>query len=992
LKPLLGCGTSLRRSRWALTFAFALAQIFFGTDAVAGDPRLRWYTIENEHVRVHYHSGLEQIAQRAAAVADQMQARLSKWLNSAQTDKTEILLADSTDYANGFANVIPYSAVHLYVTAPDDMSILGDYDDWFATLLSHEQTHIAHTNNISGFPALVNALLGRQAAPIQLQPRFLLEGMAVYAETVTSSGGRLRSPLFDMMLRADVLENNFAPLDQICGDPRRWPGGTIYYLYGAKFVSYLAETYGSSLFSQVATDSGDDVMPFAVSRPFYRATGRTIEELYDGFRESTKRRVSEQLEKVEGRGLREGKRLTEHGRNIAHPRFFPNHCRPGIGADHATILYSRDDGNAVPGYYELLLNVPEAKEELFSRASGDTSSIGADCSVYFDSIAPSVRRYDYLDLFRQTPQTRSPLGTEGSRQRLTVGRRAAHPDVSPDGKQIVYVTNRAGTTTLRIARLDENRIVQDERALVPGVMGEQVFSPRFSHNGKLVVYGTWSRGGYRDLRVVEVASGNVTELWHDRATDQQPVFSPDDRSLYFSSDRSGISNIYRYDFATQNLRQITNVRTGAFMPEPAPDGKSIAYVGYGTEGYDLYWLLLDPSRELDPIAVPIERGDRPALVESAPLPVEPYSAWGTLRPRALGIDYRNDASGQRLILSAAGSDIASLHAADASVVFEPEGNSPDVYLGYSYGRLPFNLNISGYRVSDPNLRYAYGSSSARVIEVRTGASTGVSYGIPSEFSSQAVSLSYVAEYVSSVLPTGTAADPYATVPEDPRRGISSSLRVAYSFSNAAGTFFGSGNEQGISLRLAVDEAHRALGSTLEGTTVSGRTTGYILLPFGQHQVLALSNCFGASTGQAGAGFALGGYQDSGLLRNALDGVGQSRMTLRGYPSGIFRGSRLLLGQAEYRLPLFDVDRGISTLPVFLRSMHFSLGIDAGGAFDQFDANLWEKLFHYGVAAELWFDLVLSYRMSTRFLWGYAAGKGDGAIKGGTGYFVVGSGL
>jgi hypothetical protein len=90
--------------------------------------------------------------------------------------------------------------------------------------------------------------------------------------------------------------------------------------------------------------------------------------------------------------------------------------------------------------------------------------------------------------------------------------------------------------------------------------------------------------------------------------------------------------------------------------------------------------------------------------------------------------------------------------------------------------------------------------------------------------------------------------------------------------------------------------------------------------------------------------------------------------------------------------LLEFDRGISTLPVFLRSLHGSVGLDAGGAFDRFDEDAWEKQFHYGFAAELWFDFVLNYRMSSRLLLGYAAGRGEGAITGGTTYVVVGSGL
>jgi hypothetical protein len=971
--------------------AFAMLTLVSST-ASAGDPRLQYFTVENEAVVVHFHGGLEETAQRVAAYAAELETSLTRWLGRAPSQKTEIVLKDASDHANGFAGTLPYSAIELFVTAPTDMSVLGAYDEWIPTLLSHEQTHIVHIDNVSGLPALVNTVLGKQFAPNQLQPRWLIEGMAVYSETVRSSAGRLRSPFFDMMLRADVVDDHFASLDQVTGDPKRWPGGNLYYLYGAKFVQFLAELYGESLFTQIANDSGDDIVPFAVSRPFYRATGRTVEELYGGFRSSTFRRVKEQLAPVFARGLREGRRLTFHGRHASSPRFYPRGCGDAGTDASRTLVYARDDGHERSGIYRLSFGAGEAEARLLTRASGETVSVARDCRLYFDSIAPSRRRYDFLDLFRLEPGVEAPSGVEAGRERLTVGRRLSSPDVAPDGKTIVYVTNRAGTTTLRIARLLRDGGITEERALVAAVRDEQVFTPRFSHDGRWVAYGTWTRGGFRDIRIVEVSTGKVTELFRDRAVDQQPSFSPDDRRVYFSSDRSGIPNIYAYDLATSVLRQITNVRIGAFMPEVSADGKTLAYVGYGTSGFDLYALDLEDSQELEPLTNPIPRGDRPYLASRAPLPIRPYSPWPTLRPRALEIDYRSDASGQRLILAASGADVVGYHGIDANVVFEPEGNSPDVYTSYSYSRLPVGLNVSAYRVSDPNLRYEYGTRSSQIDEIRLGASSGLSYGIPAEFSSQSVSLSYGAESVSSELPTGLGADPYGTVPHDPRRGIKSALRLSYAFSNTEGTTYGSGSERGISLRLSLDEAHRGLGSELEGTTVTGRTTGYVLLPWSRHHVLALSGHFGAGTGQAGSGFALGGYQDSGLLRGVLDGIGQSRVTLRGYPSGRFRGSRLLLGQAEYRAPLFVVDRGISTLPVFLRSVHAAIGFDAGGAFERYEPSEWERQFHYGLSAELWLDFVFSYRLSTRLLLGYAAGRGEGAIDGGTSYLVVGSGL
>ncbi len=968
--------------------------------ARAGDPRLEWFTIEAGRFRVHYHGGLEGTAQRVAHLATQIEDEVIKIVGARPIQSTEILLADSADSANGFSSVLPYSAVVLFVTSPDDMSGLGEYDDWLSTLISHEDTHIVHMGSISGLPALVNAIVGKQAVPNQLQPRWLIEGLAVYAETKLSGGGRLRSPAFDMMFRADVLDDNFATLDQISASPFRWPIG-IYYLYGAKFVEFLANLYGPSVFAAAVQDTADDVMPFAVSRPFYRATGRTIEELYSAFRDSAQRRVSEQMEVVLARGLREGRPLTAHGRSVSSPRLIPARCRRagakgGGTANEDALVYFRDDGHERPGYYELL---PDAGgtaalgvETLITRAAGENAAIGPDCSLWFESVAPSQRRYYFYDLFRQQPGTVSPSGVEDSRERVTVGRRATDPDVAKDGTHIVYVTNRGGTTTLRIASLDANGKLSCERALVPSATHEQVYTPRFSPDGTQVVYGVWTRGGYRDLRIVSLTTGQVYQPWKDRAIDQQPQFSPDGKWLYFSSDRSGISNVYVYDLERAKMWQVTNVRTGAFMPELSADGQTLYYVGYSSRGYDLYSMPIQQQAFLEPPTKTIERDDRVILNDRGTLPAHSYSPLSTLHPRALGFDYQNDNSGQRLVLSTTGSDIVGHHSLSATAYFKPEGQSPDVYLEYGYWRLPVGLFVNGYRRVAPSHYYNYGAYHSSVDMVRTGVTTGAILPLPREFEEQTVSLAYAAEDVDAVLPTGLAADPYATVPREPRRGIVSMLRLTYSFGNTEGSTYGVGAERGVGLLMSLEEAHRSLGSELEGTNAYGRLRGYLLMPWLRHHVLALSGTAAASTGSAGRGYWIGGHQESDLLRGLLERTGQDRAPLRGYPVDRFGGRRLLLGQAEYRFPLYVVDRGVSTLPVFMRRIGGALGFDAGGAFDGFDPHDFGKSIHYGFSGELWFDFTIAYRTGMHFILGYAAGMGVGAYEGGTSYLIWGSPL
>ena len=180
------------------------------------------------------------------------------------------------------------------------MSPLGDVDDWYLELVTHEYTHILHTDHIEGIPALVNKILGKTFAPNQVQPHWLLEGLAVFEESARTSGGRLRSSMWNMWMRADVLENNVATLDVFSNVPRRWPQGNIWYLYGSFFMQWIAETYGEQAIRAMIDDYAYQLIPYAINRSIRRATGRTYEELYAAWVDSMQRNFGAQASAIRG--------------------------------------------------------------------------------------------------------------------------------------------------------------------------------------------------------------------------------------------------------------------------------------------------------------------------------------------------------------------------------------------------------------------------------------------------------------------------------------------------------------------------------------------------------------------------------------------------------------------------------------------------------------------------------------------------------------------
>ncbi len=968
-------------SRRFFLFVGALLALAFRAPSAgaASQPDLAWHTIETPHFKITFDSGEEAIAMHVADLGEDIYARLMPAIGWPPSQKTEILLTDQTDSANGSATVLPYDAIDLYVTAPDDLSPLGDVDDWYLELVTHEFTHILHIDHTRGLPALANLIVGKTFAPNQVAPRWLLEGLAVYEESTKTSGGRLRSSMWNMWMRADILEGNIAPLDVMSNSDsiRRWPQGNLKYLYGSYLMSWIAETYGEQAIRAFIDDYGRQVVPYAVNRSLRRATGRTFEEIYPAWIDTLKREFTAQSEAIHARGMREGIQLTHTGQQPEHPRWIPKNAWAGDAGDAIVFL---DDGHDRAGLQRIplvrdsngiVIGGREKDRELMVRTNGTaTPGFGPDGTLYFNSIDQTNNLYFFNDLFSLPPGVKSTSGMEGFRTRLTEGYRAIDPDVSPDGRHVVFTTNHRGTTYLQIGDLRGGALT-NVHVLVQSNEFEQAYTPRFSPDGLHVAYSAWRPGGYRDIRVVDVSRGTYVEITHDRAVDGDPSYTRDGRWLLFHSDRTGVTNVYAYELATARLYQVTNVVNGAFQPEVSPDGKNLLYLGYTHAGFDVFVMPFDPSRFLT--ALPYE-DDRPAP-PSPPLhhawKVDPYNPLPTLTPRAYTATLTQGNFGQLATISAGASDLIGYHS--VSVTYADELSHPTAQgsIGYTYGGLPVNLNFSASRSISPAGGLALGSTTPSWIREQISGTAGLGYSLLHPFDSQSFSVNYNYARIGGNFNVPISdLNPYDT-PTYPTRGTVGYVSLGYSYSNAESYLWSIGPERGFSFGAGVNIADTWLGGQFSGFQATTSLATYFRMPWLQHHVLALHSSLGASGGSyPGLGaFYVGGYVDESVEASIQHSVVQSSIVLRGYAPVTEVGSYYALFNGEYRFPIVELEHGASTFPVFLSRINGSAFLDYGGAFDDPST----AKFKTGTGAELWFDVTFSYVIGMTFRAGFAHG-------------------
>ncbi len=992
------------RASAAAGAGLAVALTLLPVDARAvNDPDQRYETIETTHFRVHHPVVLAPVADRVADTLETVYERLTPALGHRPGTVTHVLLTDGTESANGSATALPYNAVRLFATAPEDMSPLTDYDDWIVSLTTHEYTHILHTDNISGLPAIANLVIGKTFAPNQYQPRWLLEGLAVLEESDKTSGGRNRSSIFDMFLRANVLEGRVAGLDRVSHTPRRWPQGNYWYLYGSRFLTWIVSVYGEQTMRAVAADYGKQVIPFGINRSIQRATGRTYEQLYEGWKVHLKELYAGQMAQAAALpgGLREGTRLTTHGRQAGRPRWMPVPQRRDPRTPE--VLYYRDDQHDRAGFYRL--PVPSARRanqdasELWIRTAGEGSaSFDREGNLFFSSLEPHKLVYSYSDLFRLPAGQSSPDGDESERVRLTVGQRGIDPDTRFDGRQVTFAVNRRATQYLAVADMSAEGKLGEARVIVPSAAYQQAYTPRYSPDGTRVAYSSWSHGGYRDIRIVDVKTGAIEELMHDRALDAQPSWSADGRTLYFSSDRTGVPNIYAYDLGSRKLWMVTNVRTGAFMPEASPDGRTLAYVGYTSDGYDLYGLELDRDRWQP---APDYVDTHPAPPPDPPRrrwPHVPYNPWPTVRPFAYDLSYGPGTWGQTLTVSVTGQDMVGFHAfAGALAVSTATKSEPQFSLSYTYGRLPFDVSVSVFRSLNPSQQARINDAQPLYGESYLALSTAVSTFIPRPFDSFGFSASYTASRYQARVPIGPNIDPQSQVTILPAyQGVFSVARFGFSYSNQERYLYGVGPTRGTYLALSADVSGPFTASDYS-VTAFGVTLQHIAqMPWHRDHNLNLTGRAGLASGDTGLRnfYYVGGYVDLPLVDPAARTLNlfQGGFLLRGYPPNSFGGRQFYLGTAEYRAPIWYPERGLSTLPVFFNRLSALGFVDYGGAFNDLDLKRWKELFHTGYGAELLFDLTVGYFLAPTARVGYARGGSAEAYPGGKVYLVLTGGL
>ena len=227
----------------------------------------------------------------------------------------------------------------------------------------------------------------------------------------------------------------------------------------------------------------------------------------------------------------------------------------------------------------------------------------------------------------------------GNQQNLTNDpKNDASPSWSPDGQRIAFSSDRDGNSEIYVMNADGSN--QQNLTNSP----DDNFHPSWSPDGKRIAFSARRDGHFigedgitSEIYLMDADGRNQQKLTENRTNDESPSWSPDGKRIAFSADRKGdFTNyeIYVMDADGKNQQKLTENRGDDVSPSWSPDGKQITFSSYRDNNQgEIYVMDTDGDNQQNLTNNPHNDGNPEWL--SSPFSVSPagkkFTIWGRLK-------------------------------------------------------------------------------------------------------------------------------------------------------------------------------------------------------------------------------------------------------------------------------------------------------------------------------------------------------------------------
>jgi hypothetical protein len=640
--------------------------------------------------------------------------------------KINVLLLDFSDYGRASAGAVPYDDVQVHVAPVNFAYETIAPNERMNTIMNHELVHVVEMDEASSsdrgwrrffagkvvptadHPESIGYLY--LTTPRMAVPSWYLEGFAVFMETWMAGGiGRAQGSYDEMVFRSMVRDNAFFydPLGLVAeGTKVDFQVGVNAYLYGTRFMSYLSLIYGPENLVRWIARSDGSRRYFAAQ--FEQVYGRPLAEVWQDWIAWEHDFQQANLDAIRRYPTTPYKDLSSRALGSVSRAFYDEETRriytafnyPGVVA-HVGAIHL-DDGSV-----ERLVEVKDPVLYTVTSLAWDPKSrtlfYTTDNGAWRD-----LRAYD--------------LGTGKARTLIKDARIGDIVFDRADGT-LWGLRQLNGLTTL--VHLAPPFSVWTSIYTWP--YGQIPYGLDVSPDGTRLSASVGEVSGRHTLRVFDlatVASGEMTAIAQVDFGTTIPsdfVFSPDGRYLFGSSYYTGVSNIARYEIATNDLQTVSNCETGMFRPLPM-DGDNVFVFRYSGQGFVPAMIEAKPLEDASAITFlgqkiaethPVVRDWKAGSPKDVPIDTlttykGPYHSWRDMRLESWYPIVEGYKDVGAVGAMANFSDPAILNRVTASVSYTPGQDLPDnerLHVDVRYQRHDWRAR---YRLNDADFYDLFG--------------------------------------------------------------------------------------------------------------------------------------------------------------------------------------------------------------------------------------------------------------------------------------------
>ncbi|MBT7408325.1 MAG: hypothetical protein HN826_01355 [Methylococcales bacterium] len=917
---------------------------------------LDWKTHESKHFSVHFYPEEEDIAKKVTAIAEDRYQILTRYFSWIPETKTDIVISDEVDFANGSASPIPRNTINLYVSKPNH-AYQFSYHDWMTLLITHELTHIIHLDMARRAPHFLRKVLGRFILlfPNALQPSWFVEGLATYQETSQQHQfGRGQSAYFNMLMRIEV-KNGIKSLSQLNIPFDQWPGRQSIYLYGYFFYEFIEQKYGEKKLKHFINHYSQYLIPFRINNNSKKVLGKNLKVIWKEFENYLSNKFQPQLDSIAIKH--------NNGQKLSHSGYYSGNS---VALTDGTLYYIENDGFTQARIMKRLPNQAKA-EFVTTLLKGQLSDIHADNGLLISQQERCDNTYIYKDLYVLPPNSTKL-------KQLTHCGRYVFASWSPDGKQIIAVHHHLGQNQLHLLSSD-GKLVE---TLWQGKNDTSVLQPDWSPDGQNIVASVWRKNSRWNLEEFSLINRQWSQLTHDQVTKSHPHYSNNNQTILFSAAYNGIPNLYQFNKQSSQITQISNVIGGAFQPIQANLKMPIYYTGYDQTGFNLYQLDKPINTPVTTSQQIIPQGDQfrssrgvaqlsfnnkgktPVYQINSPFKTSSYSAYSELIPSYWLPAAISSESMIAIGAQTSGNDPLKRHSYQLLTLFESYSKEIMGSIDYFYDRFWPSLHLNYYRDIDNFLSSDNDKDSLIVSRATDDFLAELIFPFLTEQRRLTFNLAIAQNRASDVF--RKTANIGIKTKNDQLLGAALIYKSTQSY--PLSSFLKDGRH----LTLMAENSD-ILNSDFTGDTYTFIWDEYVGIS--QDQLLKVHFATGWGTDSPNP-FILGGTFLLNPTSHFSAPFNERNYPIRGYRQGLsaLQGRRMMQASLQYHFPLATINRTIMAPPIGINKITANIFIDSGGVWQTGGS---PDKFFTGVGTEINIESTLFYLLPITIRIGVAHG-------------------